>query len=683
MFRLVTAFAIFLALLVLPATAAKRVALVIGNSKYIHVPVLNTPPRDVSLVAQALRNVGFDDVRVASNLGNDAMRRALREFSDSAADAEVALVYFAGHGIEVNRVNYLAPVDAQLKKSKDAEFEAVALEQFRTAVAGATKLRMVVLDACRNNPFPLEAKDGTRATRSIGLVEVQTGVNELIAFSAQQGVVADDGPADGNSPFAAALSKWMMKPGLDIRFVMGHVRDEVLANTGPTDNRDGPQIPYVESSLGGDQIVFNAAPLPVPAPAGTDIDRNAEAKLVFDAAGDDINMLRTVASEFAETTWGKLAAGRVKTLESQLALLPPKKDDGLAQIQPTGDIVIGVAGPITGPMAALGEQLKKGAQQAIADINKSGGVLGRKLKLQLADDACDPTQAMDVATKFVAEKVSFVVGHMCSNASVNASQIYAENDVLQISPATTQPKFTDSGLWNVHRLIVREDEQGPFAARFVARRYRDKNIAVVDDKTPYGSFLAASFVRELSRQGVSPNLVTSADPLQTDDGPLARNIKVANIDVLYFGGNHGVAARLIKQVRKAGSKAQMLSGDDLNTAEFWEIAGKAGEGVLYTYSADPRKIPAARKVVGQFRAAGFEPESYTLITYAAVQVIQQSLESIGEVNSRKAASWLRAGNPVDTVLGNIQLDKKGDIVGGGFVWYKFSKGNFAADPSIK
>jgi branched-chain amino acid transport system substrate-binding protein len=681
MFRWVTVLAIFLALSVLPATAAKRVALVIGNAKYIHVPALNTPPRDVSLVAQALRNVGFDDVHVASNLGNEAMRRALREFSDVAADAEVAIVYFAGHGIEVNRINYLAPVDAQLKKSKDAPFEAVALEQFRTAVSGATKLRMVVLDACRNNPFPLEAKDGSRAARSSGLVEVQPGVNELIAFSAQQGVVADDGPAEGNSPFAAALSKWMVTPGLDIRFVMGHVRDEVLAKTGTTDNRDGPQIPYVESSLGGDQIVFNAAPQP--APPGTGVDRNAEAKLVFDAAGEDINMLRTVATEFADTTWGKLAAGHVKTLESQLALLPPKKDDGLVESQPTGDIVIGVAGPITGPMAALGAQMKKGAQRAISDINKSGGVLGRKLKFQLADDACDQSQAMDVATRFVSEKVMFVVGHMCTSSSVPASQIYAENDILQISPATTHPKFTDSGLWNVHRLIVREDEQGPFAARFVARRYGTKNIAVVDDKTPYGSFLAASFVRELAKQGVSPSLVTSTDESQLDDGLLAKNIKAANIDVLYFGGHHVVAAKLIKQTRKTGSKAQMLSGDDLNTAEFWELAGKAGEGVLYTYSADPRIIPAARKVVGQFRASGFEPESYTLITYAAVQVIRQSIESVGEVNSRKSASWLRAGNPVDTVLGKIQLDSKGDLIGGGFVWYRFSKGKFAADTSIK
>jgi formylglycine-generating enzyme required for sulfatase activity len=233
---------------VTPALAAgKRVALVIGNAAYSDVGPLANPESDSAAVAQALEASGFDDVRHVGNLTAEQMRQELKSFSALSANADIAVIYYAGHGVELADQNYLVPVDAKLLRSTDIEFEAIPLSSVRQAVSGASKLRIVVLDACRNNPFKLAGKGGTRAaTRGLGRIE--PGAGEVVAYAAKEGTLAQDGPANQNSPFAAALVKSLREPGLEVRLLFGRVRDDVLAATG------NEQEPYTYASLGGDAL---------------------------------------------------------------------------------------------------------------------------------------------------------------------------------------------------------------------------------------------------------------------------------------------------------------------------------------------------------------------------------------------------------------------------------------------
>jgi uncharacterized caspase-like protein len=244
-----------------PALAEKRVALVLGNSAYQNVPPLSNPVNDAALMAKTLKDAGFDIVDSRQNLSALDTRRVLREFADKATNADVAVIYYAGHGIEVDGSNYLIPVDARLERDNDVYDEAFSLDRVLVSVESAKKLRLVILDACRDNPFALTMKK-TLATRAIGrgLAKVEpASPNTLIAYSAKAGSTAADG--DGkNSPFTVALSKHLTRPGLDVRRAFGFVRDDVLKTTN---NR---QEPYVYGSLGGDDVPLVPAPV-VAAPA--------------------------------------------------------------------------------------------------------------------------------------------------------------------------------------------------------------------------------------------------------------------------------------------------------------------------------------------------------------------------------------------------------------------------------
>ncbi len=237
---------VLLLLATLPAAAA-RIALVIGNAAYATVGELVNPHADAAAVAKALRDAGFDDVQHISDQSAEKMRNALKEFSSKATTAEIALIYYAGHGAELEAENYLVPVDAKLLRSTDLQFEAISLTSVRAAVSGASKLRMVVLDACRNNPFKLASSNGKRAA-SRGLTSIEPGAGEVVAYAAKEGTIAQDGPANSNSPFATALVKSLNEPGLEIRLMFGKIRDEVLSAT------QNEQEPYTYTSLGGEAI---------------------------------------------------------------------------------------------------------------------------------------------------------------------------------------------------------------------------------------------------------------------------------------------------------------------------------------------------------------------------------------------------------------------------------------------
>jgi branched-chain amino acid transport system substrate-binding protein len=347
------------------------------------------------------------------------------------------------------------------------------------------------------------------------------------------------------------------------------------------------------------------------------------------------------------------------------------------------DITVATIGPISGQLAALGEQYSQGAKKAVEDINAAGGVNGEMLVLEIGDDACDPKQAVNVANQMASKGVKFVAGHLCSGSSIPASKVYEEEGILQITPASTNPKFTDEGGWNVARVCGRDDAQGRVAGAFLAKNYAGKKVAVVDDKSAYGKGLADETRKAMNAAGLTEVLSESINAGEKDYSALVSKLKDAGVEAIYFGGYHPEAGLILKQMGEQGLNARMLSGDSMNSAELWTIAGQAATNLIFTFAPEPRNVPEAKAIVEEFKKSGYDPEGYTLYTYAAFQMYKQAAEATKSTDNQKIAEWLRAGNPTQTVLGEIKLDATGDLVNPVYVWYTFKDGQYFEDPSIK
>lgn len=339
------------------------------------------------------------------------------------------------------------------------------------------------------------------------------------------------------------------------------------------------------------------------------------------------------------------------------------------------DITIGVAGPLTGSEAAFGEQFRRGAEKAVADLNAKGGVLGQKLVLTMGDDACDPKQAVAVANDMASKKVAFVAGHFCSGSSIPASDVYAETGILQISPASTNPKFTERGLPNVFRTCGRDDQQGMVAAEFIGKKFKGKTIAIVHDKSQYGKGLADQTKDALNKQGIKEAVYEAISAGEKDYSALVTKLKAAKVDLIYFGGYKTEAGLIVRQMRDQGLPAPIMGGDALVTEEYWAITGNAGEGTLMTFSPDPRLNPANAELVKFYRAQNYEPEAYTLYTYGTIQAWAQAVEKAKSTDWKKVAATLKA-DKFDTVLGKIGFDAKGDVTAPGYVMYVWKGGKY-------
>lgn len=339
------------------------------------------------------------------------------------------------------------------------------------------------------------------------------------------------------------------------------------------------------------------------------------------------------------------------------------------------DIVIAVAGPMTGQYATFGAQMRAGAEQAVADINAAGGVMGQKLVLEIGDDACDPKQAVAVANQLANKKVIFVAGHFCSGSSIPASKVYEEEGILQISPASTNPKLTEEGGENVFRTCGRDDQQGAVAGEYLARDMEGKRVAFVHDKTAYGKGLADETLGVYKRMGGKEVMYEAYTAGEKDYSALVSKLKQNNIDVLYVGGYHTEAGLMARQMRDQGMKTILVSGDALVTDEYWSITGPAGEGTLMTFSPDPRKNPVAAPVVAAFRAKKIEPEGYVLYTYGAIQVFVQAAAKAKGTDLKKLISKMQ-NEEFDTVLGKIGFDENGDVTAPGYVFYEWKNGKY-------
>ncbi|MFJ5298264.1 branched-chain amino acid ABC transporter substrate-binding protein [Pseudomonas sp. NPDC088368] len=339
------------------------------------------------------------------------------------------------------------------------------------------------------------------------------------------------------------------------------------------------------------------------------------------------------------------------------------------------DVKIGVSGPMTGANASFGLQFWKGAQAAADAINAAGGVNGEKIALTQYDDACEPKQAVAVANKAASDKMVGVVGHFCSSSTIPASEVYDEAGIITITPASTNPNVTERGLGAMFRMCGRDDQQGIVAGDYIVDVLKGKKVAVINDKDTYGKGLADATAKQLTARGVKPVLEEGLTRGEKDFSALVTKIRGAGADVVYFGGLHPEAGPLVRQMRELGLKdVKFMSDDGVVTDELVTTAGGAQyvDGVYMTFGADPRLLPDSKAVVDQFRKGGYEPEGYTLYSYASVQALAAAFTGAKSTKGEEAAKWLKA-HPVKTVMGEKNWDTKGDLKVSDYVVYQWDK----------
>jgi branched-chain amino acid transport system substrate-binding protein len=349
----------------------------------------------------------------------------------------------------------------------------------------------------------------------------------------------------------------------------------------------------------------------------------------------------------------------------------------------SNEIVIGVAGPMDADWYYFGKQEQAGVEMAIAKINATGGLLGKKLSMVSGDDHCDATNAATVANDLVNAGASVVVGHFCSAASLAAAEIYAEHGVVQITPSSTKPSLTDTaaakGWTTLFRMGNRDEQQAIFAADWLAKTYPKGKIAVLSDGRDYGDLIAKQLIDRLHSKNVTPTLTENYDAAATDFYQLIVRLKQSSLDAVYIGGYHNNFGRIVQQARDEHIQATFIGGDALNTSEFSKYAGLATEGVRFTDVSDPVALPSAAKVVADFHAANKDPNGFALASYAAVQAWATGVARAGSLDASKVAAAIRSA-PIDTVIGKLSWDAKGDIEQMRYAWHVWHGDTISQEP---
>lgn len=340
------------------------------------------------------------------------------------------------------------------------------------------------------------------------------------------------------------------------------------------------------------------------------------------------------------------------------------------------EIRIAVAGPMSGSLALLGNQMRNGAEAAVAAINASGGLLGEEVVLEIGDDGCSADRAEATANQLAGAGVVFVIGHLCSAAAIAASSVYATEAIIQIAPGAPDPRFTEERPGpGIFRLFGREDDQGRAIAELLLTQPDEAFIAVIDDRSPYGGRLAdwvADAMRELDRP---PDLVDSYSVADPDFPGLVNRLQGAGIDALFIGGSTEDVAALKIAMTAAAYEPLLIGGDVLADPAFPELAGEAATGVVFTFQPDVAADPAAAEAVAAITAAGGSPRGFALYAYAAVEVWAAAVRQNGAVTG-DTLSEVIADSEVDTAIGPVGFNEIGDYTGDGWVWYRWGAVTF-------
>lgn len=679
------------------AQAEKRVALVIGNDRYPALASsqqLQKAVNDAEAAGNAFSKLGFQVIS-GRNLGRQGMIDKISEFTQTLAAGDIAAFFYAGHGVAIGGTNFLLPSDVpnatpeaegRVRGASIAEADVIAEIQ-----AKGVRVAFLVIDACRNNPFP---RSGTRSignTRGLADAKPVRGVFTLYSAGIGQEALDRLEPNDKNrnSVFTRIFVQELAKPQ-HLGDLAVEVREKVAELALKARNDQGEASPhdqtpaYYDQTIGGRIFIAGrptaieaSKPAPAAAPAPAPDPRVIEFSFwesVRDS--DSAATVRSYLDRYPKGAFAPLARARIAELERRTASLPPAPQQApVPAIAPGATVRVAVAGPFSGPNAAFGTQMRRGVEQAAEDINATGGILGQRVILEFADDASNPDQARSAAGRLGQNGTQFVIGHFNSSLSIPASEIYEKAGIVAITPASTNPRLTERGLWNVFRTCGRDDHQAQVAADFILKQPGQRRLVILHDTTSFGQSLAEQVRNAVNAAGLREVRFDSVKLGSSEFSALVAQLKALRPDFVYWGGLHIEAAHLIKQMRAAGVTATMIGSDGITTSEFATLGGPGVEGTLMTFSQDARNRSEARAVVAKLRASKFEPEGYTLYSYAALEIVKQAAEAARTLDPKRVAQQMRSGQRFKTVLGEIVYDQKGDITRPDYVMYVWRKGS--------
>lgn len=335
------------------------------------------------------------------------------------------------------------------------------------------------------------------------------------------------------------------------------------------------------------------------------------------------------------------------------------------------DIKIAMAGPVSGPVAQYGDMQFIGAEMAIEQINKAGGVNGEKLVGIKYDDACDPKQAVAVANKIVNDGIKFVVGHLCSSSTQPASDIYEDEGVVMVTAASTNPDITLQGYKMIFRTIGLDSLQGPVAGRYIAEKAKPQRIAVIHDKQQYGEGIATAVKKTVEDAGLKVVMFEGVTAGDKDFSALVAKLKRNDVDFVYYGGYHPELGLILRQSKELGLNAKFMGPEGVGNKDISAIAGEASEGLLVTLPPSFELDPKNQKLVKAFEMKNQDPSGpFVMPAYAAVQVMADSMKATGSTDSEDVAAYMRK-TAFTTPIGDVKFDEKGDLTSFNFVVYNW------------
>ena len=337
-------------------------------------------------------------------------------------------------------------------------------------------------------------------------------------------------------------------------------------------------------------------------------------------------------------------------------------------------IKIGVVGPTTGAVTQYGDMVREGVDTAVERINAAGGINGKKLETVVIDDGCEPKQGPVAANRVVNSKIGFVVGHVCSGATIAAADIYNNEGVVMVTPSATSPALTDGKNYDfIFRTIGRDDQQGPAAAKFILEKLKPKKAAVLHDKQSYGQGIATTVKNDLEKGGVPVAIFEGINAGDSDYSAVITKLKSQGVDFVYYGGYHPEMGLLLRQAAEQGVKAKWMGPEGTGNPDINAIAGDAVEGMLLTLPADFTQNAANAEIVKAFAAKKRNASgAFQMTAYTATQVIADGIKGAGSEDPAKVAKYLHA-NSFDTPIGKVSWNKQGDLTNfqfDVFVWHK-------------
>ncbi|HEY9273668.1 MULTISPECIES: branched-chain amino acid ABC transporter substrate-binding protein [Achromobacter] len=337
-------------------------------------------------------------------------------------------------------------------------------------------------------------------------------------------------------------------------------------------------------------------------------------------------------------------------------------------------IKIGVVGPTTGAVTQYGDMVREGVDTAVERINAAGGINGKKLETVVIDDGCEPKQGPVAANRVVNSKIGFVVGHVCSGATIAAADIYNNEGVVMVTPSATSPALTDGKNYEfIFRTIGRDDQQGPAAAKFILDKIKPKKVAVLHDKQSYGQGIATAVKNDLEKGGVAVAVFEGINAGDSDYSAVITKLKSQGVDFVYYGGYHPEMGLLLRQAAEQGVKAKWMGPEGTGNPDINAIAGDAVEGMLLTLPADFTQNAGNADIVKAFEAKKRNASgAFQMTAYTATQVIADGIKGAGSDDPTKVAKYLHA-NSFDTPIGKVSWNKQGDLTNfqfDVFTWHK-------------